>query len=162
MEESHPYSVKSVGTNFPGSFRRMGFVAFSNAMGNWCGNPCILHVMKYTIRWESDGKKVPILWEKYDYQFPRFSSGDAICCIFPCYEILMWKPMRFLYWWDLLISSCDFHLLKFILEKSIVLHHRINSNSNTFGTIHPRFWIKYETYILQLSNIFHFITRAFT
>ena len=158
MEESHPYSVKSVGTNFPGSFRRMGFVAFSNAMGNWCGNPCILHVMKYTIRWEKSTHTMGKVW------LPISQVLLMRCDLlhFPMLWDIDVKTYAFPIWWDLLISSCDFHLLKFILEKSIVLHHRINSNSNTFGTIHPRFWIKYETYILQLSNIFHFITRAFT
>ena len=54
-------------------------------------------MMKYTIGWESDGKNVPILWEKYDYQFPRFSPDDGFCCIFPYYGKLMGKPMHFLY-----------------------------------------------------------------
>ena len=28
-------------------------------------------------------KKAPILWEKYEHQFPRFSSYDGFCRIFP-------------------------------------------------------------------------------
>ena len=32
------------------------------------------------------------------------------------------KTCAFPIWWDSLIFSCDIHLLKFILEKSIVLH----------------------------------------
>ena len=35
-------------------------------------NPCISHMIKYTIGWELDGKKGPILWGKYEYQFYRF------------------------------------------------------------------------------------------
>ena len=84
-------------TNFPGPPYRMGFVAFSRTIGNWWENPRISHMMKYTIGWESNGKKVPILWEKSDYQFPRFSPYDGFCCIFPYYGKLMEKPMHFPY-----------------------------------------------------------------
>ena len=54
-------------------------------------------MIKYTIGWESDGKEAPILWEKYDYQFPRFSPYDGFCCIFPSYGKLMGKLMHFPY-----------------------------------------------------------------
>ena len=40
---------------------------------------------------------VPILWEKYEYQLPRFSPCNGFCCIFPCYGKLMRKPMHFPY-----------------------------------------------------------------
>ena len=65
----HLYYGKSIGTNFPGFPHSIGFVTFSHAMGNWWGKPCISHVMKYTLRWELNGKKVPILWVKYGNQF---------------------------------------------------------------------------------------------
>ena len=97
MRKKYPYYVKSIITNFPGFPHTMGFVAFSRTMENWWENPCISHMMKYTIGWESDGKKVPILWEKSDYQFPRFSPYDGFCCIFPYYGKLMEKPMHFPY-----------------------------------------------------------------
>ena len=62
---------KSISTNFPGSTHTKGFVAFSRTMRNWWGNTCIFHMIRYTIRWESNGKKAPILWrKKYEYQFP--------------------------------------------------------------------------------------------
>ena len=51
-------------TNFPGPPHTMGFVAFSRTMGNRWENPYTSHMMKYVIGWESDWKKVPILWEK--------------------------------------------------------------------------------------------------
>ena len=41
---------------------RVDFAAFSSAIRNWWEKPCISHVVKYTIRWESDGRKVPICW----------------------------------------------------------------------------------------------------
>ena len=31
---------------------------------------------------ESNGEKAPILWEKYEYQFPRFSTYNGFCRIF--------------------------------------------------------------------------------
>ena len=53
--------------------------------------------MKYTIKWESNGKKAPIIWEKYEHQFPRFSPYDEFCCIFLYYGKLIGKPMHFPY-----------------------------------------------------------------
>ena len=81
----------------PDSPNSTGFVAFSYAMGNWWGNPCISQVMKYTIGWESNVKKAPMLWKKYEYQFPRFSPIPGFCWIFLCYGKLKGKPMHFPY-----------------------------------------------------------------
>ena len=58
-------------------------------------NPYISHIIKYTIGCESTGKKAPILWEKYEYQFPGFSPYDGFCWIFLYYGRLMGKPMHF-------------------------------------------------------------------
>ena len=95
MGKNYPYYRKSMITNFPGFLHTIDFIAFSLTIGNWWENPCISHMMKYNMRWEFDGKKVPILWEKYDYQFPRFSPYDGLCCIFPCYGKLRENPMHF-------------------------------------------------------------------
>ena len=61
----------------------MDFAVFSHAMGQWWENPCISHIIKYTKGYESIGKKAPMLWEKYEYQFPMFSTYDRFCRIFP-------------------------------------------------------------------------------
>ena len=53
--------------------------------------------MRYTIKWVSNRKNVPIIWEKYEHEFPRFSPYDEFCCIFPYYEKLMGKPIHFPY-----------------------------------------------------------------
>ena len=97
MWKNHPYYGKSISTNFPGSPHSKGFVALSRTMRNWWGNPCISHMMKYTIGWESNGKKAPILWEKYEYQFPRLSPYHGFCCILPYCGKFMGKPMHFPY-----------------------------------------------------------------
>ena len=47
----------------------VGFPTLSHAMGNLLGKPCVSHVMKYTIGWESDGRKVPIIRGKYGTNF---------------------------------------------------------------------------------------------
>ena len=60
---------KKMDINFPGSPSLMDFAAFSHVMGNWRGNPCISHIIKYTMGCESNGKKAPMLWEKYEYKF---------------------------------------------------------------------------------------------
>ena len=53
--------------------------------------------MNSSMGWESNRKKAPILWEKYDYQFPRFSAYNGFCCIFSYNGKLMGKPMHFPY-----------------------------------------------------------------
>ena len=83
--------------SFPDFPHTMGFVAFSRAVRNLWGNTYISHMLKYTIGWELDGKKAPILWEKYGYRFPRLSQYHGICCIFPCSGKFMGKPMHFPY-----------------------------------------------------------------
>ena len=83
MEEKCPYVREKMGTNFLVSPNLMDFTAFSHAMGNWWGNPCISHIIKYTTECKSNGKKAPILWVKYEYQFSRFSKYDEFCRIFP-------------------------------------------------------------------------------
>ena len=78
--KNHPFYGKSMGTNFPGIPHSMGFTMLREI---WWENPCISHVIKYTIGWESNGKKSPILWEKYEYQFPRFSTYNGFSRILP-------------------------------------------------------------------------------
>lgn len=72
MEESRPYSVKSMGTNFPASSNRMSFAGFSHAMGSLWANPCISHVMKHTVGWESDGEKNPYYGKSMNTSFACF------------------------------------------------------------------------------------------
>ena len=84
-------------TNFTGSTHTNDFAALSRTMRNWWGNTCISDILKYTIGWELDGKKTPILWEKYHYRFPRFSPYHGFCCIFLYSGKFMGKPMHFPY-----------------------------------------------------------------
>ena len=93
--KKYPYFGESMGANFPGTLNSMDLAAFSNAMGNWWGNLRISHVMKHITGWKSGWRNAPILWEKYEYQFPKLSPG--FCYIFPCYGKLMGKPMHFSY-----------------------------------------------------------------
>ena len=97
MGKNHPYHGKGMSTNFPGSPHAKAFDAFSRTMRNSWGNLCIFDMLKHTIGWESDGKKAPILWEKYDYQFPRLSPYHGFCCIFLYCGKFMEKPMHFPY-----------------------------------------------------------------
>ena len=41
--------MKIMSINFPGFPHTMGFVAFSDAMGYWCENLCISHMMRFAI-----------------------------------------------------------------------------------------------------------------
>ena len=45
-------------------------------------------LLKYTIAWQSDGRKVPVLWKKHESQFPRF---------FP----IRWVLLDFLVLWEI-------------------------------------------------------------
>ena len=47
--------------------------------------------------WKSNGKSAPILWVKYEHQFPRLSPYNGFCCIFPYRGKFMGKPMHFPY-----------------------------------------------------------------
>ena len=85
----------------------------STMIRNWWKKPCIFHVVKYTKRWESDRRKVPIRWGKNEYQFPRFFTYilwdfsvnwypsffpfDGFYHLFLYYGKLMRKPMNFPY-----------------------------------------------------------------
>ena len=58
--------------DFPDLPLTMGFVAFSRTVGNLWGNPYISHMLKYTIGWESDGKKVPYYGKRMSIGSPDF------------------------------------------------------------------------------------------
>ena len=82
MGEKYPCAGGKNGTNFPSSSNSMDLTTFPHAVGKWWGNLCISHVIKYIIGCESNGKKALIIWENYEYQFPRFSLYDGFCRIF--------------------------------------------------------------------------------
>ena len=77
MGKKHPYYGKSMSINFPDFPYIMGFVAFSRTVGNLWGNPCIFHMLKYTIGWELGGQKhqrhgksMIIVWLSISQTFP--------------------------------------------------------------------------------------------
>ena len=90
--ETYGYCMVIDFSDFP---HTMGFVQFSRTVGNLQGNTCISHMLfpKYTIRWESNGKKAPIIWEKYEYHFPRLFPYHGFCCIFPYCGKFTGKPI---------------------------------------------------------------------
>ena len=78
MAKKDPYYGKSMSINFP-------------------------EFVKYTIGWKSDGKKAPMLWEKYGYRFPRLSPYHEFCRIFPYCGKFMGNP-------------CISHMLKYTIR----------------------------------------------
>ena len=116
-------------TNFPGPPHTMGFVGVFRAMGNWWENPCISHIMKYTTGWESNGKKSPILWEKYQYQFLRSCPYDGFCYNFLYYEKLMGKPMHFPY-------DEVYHRTRIRWEKVLILWEKHDYHFPRFSSYH--------------------------
>ena len=54
MEENYASVREKMGTNFLGSPDLMDLTAFSHAVGNGRENPCIPHIIKYTIEYESN------------------------------------------------------------------------------------------------------------
>ena len=113
-----PCVGETMGTNFPGCLYYVDFTAFFYAMGNWWGNPCISHIIKFTIGCKSNGKRAPIQWENSQYQFPRFSTYDGFCRTFPGTNFLgfshsmgvpvLSNAMR--NWWE---KSCISHIRKY-------------------------------------------------
>ena len=82
---------------FPRFSQYDGFCWIFLCNGKLMGKPCTSHVTKDTTEWESNGKKALILWEKYEYQFPRSSPYDGFCGTFQYYGKLIIKPMYFPY-----------------------------------------------------------------
>ena len=82
---------QSMGIDFVES---MDFVEFSCTMENWWGNPCISHMMKYTIRLVSNGKKHPYYGKSMSTNF----SGSPYTMGFVVFSVV-WeidgKPMHF-------------------------------------------------------------------
>ena len=97
MGKKHPYHGKGKIIDFRDFPHTMSFVKFSRTVVNLWGNPYISHMLKYTIGSEWDGKKAPILWEKYDYRFPRVSAKIEFSYIFMYCGKFMRKLMQFPY-----------------------------------------------------------------
>ena len=70
----------------------------------WWENTCISHVMKYTTKWESNGKKALILSEKPEHQFPRLSYTMGFVA-FSCAVGNWWENQCIPIWWHWLIFS---------------------------------------------------------
>ena len=68
--------------------------------------------------YESNGKKAPILCEKYEYQFPRFSTYDGSCKIFPetnfpgFSHLMSFSAISYAMgkWWE---NPCISHMMKY-------------------------------------------------
>ena len=89
------FRMKAKGRKHPQALLNSIILAvFCYAMKNSWKIPCISNAMNNIIGQELDGGKAPSAWEKYEYQFPRFSSQDGVFCIFPCYGKLMGKLMH--------------------------------------------------------------------
>ena len=65
------------GYHFPRLSQFDGLCCIFQCYGKLMGNLSISHVMKYIRGWESDWRNASILWEKYEYQFPRLSPYDG-------------------------------------------------------------------------------------
>ena len=109
--KKYPYFGESMVTNFPGSLNPMDFAAFSNAMGNWWGNPCISHMMRYTTGWESNGKKHPYYGKSMGTNFPGFAHLMVFAEFSHTIENWLENPY---------ISPCneEYHKMGFGWEKS--------------------------------------------
>ena len=109
---------------------------FRTTRNRW-EKPCVSHVVKYTVRWESDGRKVPILWGKNGHQFPRLSQFDGFRSIFQCYGKLMGNP-------------CISHIMNYIPQDVNLMRKKA-----------PILWEKYEYQFPRFSTYDGF-SRIFT
>ena len=97
MKKKHPRFGKSMGTNFPGSSHKMGFVTFSGAMGYWWEDLDISPVnYRVGIWWQ---RTTHNLGKKMDTNFPGSSHKMGFNASF--------NTMG--YWWE---DLCIFHVIK--------------------------------------------------
>ena len=78
-----PFHEKIMGNNFPALSIRWVLLSFSALYGKLMGKPMHFACDKVYHRMAIKWKKEPILCEKYECQFPRFSQYDGFCRIFP-------------------------------------------------------------------------------
>ena len=104
MGKKHPYYGKSMSTNFPVHPMRWVFVTFFRTMRNWWGNPCISHITKYIIEWESMRKKHPYYGKSMSINLPGF---PWVLLHFPVLWKIYVETHAFLIWWHWLIFSCE-------------------------------------------------------
>ena len=106
MGKKHPYYGKSMVIDFPDFPHTMGFVAFSRTVGSLWGNPRISHMLKYTLRWESNGKKsthtIGKVWVSISQTFPI----PWVLLHFPVLWEIYRETHAFPIWWHRLIFSC--------------------------------------------------------
>ena len=118
------------GYEFPSLSLFNGFHSIFPSYRTLMAKPMHFTIMKYTIGFESNGKKAPMLWEKYEYQFPRFSTHDGFWRVFPgtnfsdfshsmvsCYGKLMRKHMHFPY-------DEVYHMMKTQWEKTPIFWNK--------------------------------------
>ena len=82
MGKKQPYYGKSMSINFPDISHTMGFAAFSCTVGNLWGDPCVFHMLKYTIGWELDGKKHLYYGKSMTITFPDFPHTMGFVALF--------------------------------------------------------------------------------
>ena len=68
---------------------------FFHAMGNWSGNPCISNVIKYTTRWESNGKKYSYYGKSMVINFSGFPYSTSFENFLHFLKILNIHPSRY-------------------------------------------------------------------
>ena len=74
------------------------FCCLFRAIKNWWEKACISHVVKHIIRWESDGRKVPIRWWR---KWLPISQALPI----------RWVSLHFLMLWEINGERDVFHIL---------------------------------------------------
>ena len=141
--KKHSHYEKSMDTNFPHFLYLLDFATFSYAMWNWWGNQCIFHVGKYTIGWESHGKKAPMLWESMCTNFRGSSIRWVVLLYFPVLRKIERKIHAFSIWWDLLIFSC--------VSKS-----KLNSIENIVSEELIDSDINHDEFTLVINKVYHY------
>ena len=97
-------------------------------MGNKWGSPCISHILKYNIGWESNGKKSLILWEKYECQFPMFSPLQWVLLHFPVIWEVAGKTHTFFILLDIYIFN--YFPVVFLEQKKYIIFYPAVWRSN--------------------------------
>ena len=75
--------------------RQINLNAIAHTIKNWWGNPCISHVMKYTVGWESHGRKSTHIMGNLWVPISQVLPIRWVLLHLPYHGKLMWKPMHF-------------------------------------------------------------------
>ena len=130
--------MNSISTNFSDFPHTTGFFSFSRTMGNWLGDSCISHIIKYTIGYNLMGKECPYYGKIMSTNFPGFLHTMGLAGLsweaIPQAFSIRWIFLSFLMLWETDGKNHAFPIWWSILQDGNLMEkltHFINKNMRT-------------------------------